>query len=141
LSLSLGHARALADAADAATDDVELATGFEVAVGTDAAQRFEAVSAEDRDRIRLWSGELINPSDRTETMPLFLRSVVYRVAAQDPAMLRAVCRRINLLDPVDALAADEELLDRAEALFNALAPTNAPPPRSAMLSALRDTSR
>jgi hypothetical protein len=34
LSLSLGHARALADAADAATDDVELATGFEVAVGT-----------------------------------------------------------------------------------------------------------
>jgi 2-polyprenyl-6-methoxyphenol hydroxylase-like FAD-dependent oxidoreductase len=131
LSLSFSHASALADAADAAGDDVELATTFDQSVGPDAAQRYEAVSTEDRDRLRLWSGETINPTDRTDTMALFLRSVVYRVATQDPAILRAVCRRINLLDPVDALAANEQLLDRADA----------PPPRTTMLAALRDTAR
>jgi hypothetical protein len=61
-------------------DDTELIMAFESAVGADAAARYEAVSAEDRDRIRLWSGQPINPTDRLDTMPLFLRSVVYRVA-------------------------------------------------------------
>lgn len=105
----------------------------------DAVQSYKAVTAEDADRVRLWSGETINPVDRTDTLPLFLRSVVYRVASQDPALFRAVCRRINLLDPVEALAADEELLDRAERLFNQLPPATAPPPRATMLAALRDT--
>jgi 2-polyprenyl-6-methoxyphenol hydroxylase-like FAD-dependent oxidoreductase len=141
LSLSLGHASALADAADAAGDDVELATAFDQSVGADAAQRYHAVSNEDRDRLRLWSGEPINPADRADTMPLFLRSVVYRVATQDPAVLRAVCRRINLLDPIDALADNEELLDRAETLSKGLPPNGAPPPRTTMLAALRDTAR
>jgi hypothetical protein len=73
-------------------------------------------------------------------MPLFLRSVVYRVAAQDPTILRAVCRRINLLDPVDALASNDELLDHAEKLFSELSPAAAPPPRATVLAALRDTA-
>jgi 2-polyprenyl-6-methoxyphenol hydroxylase-like FAD-dependent oxidoreductase len=141
LSLSLSQASALADAADTAADDVELATTFEQSVGADAAQRYEAVSAEDRDRVRLWSGQPINPADRSDTMPLFLRSVVYRVAAQDPAVFRAVCRRINLLDPVDALEANEDLLDRAETLFRDHPPSGAPPPRITMLAALHDTGR
>ena len=140
LSLALGHANALAAAADSARDDVDLAATFERSVGADAAQRYEAVSAEDRDRLRLWSGQPINPTDRSDTMPLFLRSVVYRVAVHDPAILRAVCRRINLLDPVDALAANDELLDRAAKLFGELPPTDAPPPRATMLAALRDTA-
>jgi 2-polyprenyl-6-methoxyphenol hydroxylase-like FAD-dependent oxidoreductase len=140
LSLSLGHASALADAVDSAGGDVDVVTRFEQTVGVDAAQRYEAVSAEDTDRVRLWSGEPINPADRTDTMQLFLRSIVYRVAAQDPALFRAVCRRINLLDPVDALAEDEELLGRAERLFNETPPASAPPPRATMLAALRDTT-
>ncbi|HKC28574.1 MAG TPA: FAD-dependent oxidoreductase [Jatrophihabitans sp.] len=137
LSFSLSHATALAAAVDAATDDTNLVLTFEDAIGQDATTRFEAVSAEDRDRIRLWSGEPINPTDRADTMPLFLRSVVYRVAVQDPALLRAVCRRIAMLDPIDALATDQELLDRAEKLFKQLPPTT-PTPRGDILAALRD---
>lgn len=137
LSLSLSHATALAAAAEAGTDDTDLVRTFEDAIGGDATTRYEAVSAEDRDRVRLWFGEPINPTDRADTMPLFLRSVVYRVAVQDPTPLRAVCRRINLLDPIDTLANDQELLDRAEALVQELPPT-ASPPRGDILAALRD---
>lgn len=100
LSFSLFHAVELAGALDSATDDGDVVMTFEEAVGADAAARFEAVSGEDRDRVRLWSGEPINPTDRRETLPLFLRSVVYRVAALDPVLFRAVCRRINLFDPI-----------------------------------------
>jgi 2-polyprenyl-6-methoxyphenol hydroxylase-like FAD-dependent oxidoreductase len=141
LSLSLSHATALAAAVDSARDDVDLVTTFEQSVGGDAARRYEAVTAEDSDRVRLWSGAPINPADRADTMSLFLRSVVYRVATQDPAILRAVCRRINLLDPVDALATNDAVLDRAEKLFAELPPTGAPPSRETMLAALRDTAR
>ncbi|HZC73506.1 MAG TPA: FAD-dependent oxidoreductase [Jatrophihabitans sp.] len=136
LSLSLGHAVALAETADTATDDKALATTFHERVGSDAAARFAAVSAEDRDRVRLWSGERIDPTDRQQTMPLYLRSVVYRAAPQDPRLLRAVCRRINLLDPIDALPSDAELLDRAEALFKQL-PSAVPTRRDRLLAALR----
>ena len=130
-------ARALAAAVDAAADDDDLAATFEQAVGADAAQRFAAVTAEDRDRFRLWSGQPVDPGDRNDTMPLFLRSVVYRAAGRDPEILRAVCRRINMLDPVDALATDEQLLDRAEQLCRELPPPDPPPPRTTVLAALR----
>lgn len=135
LSLSLSHAIALAAAIDRAGDNADLVLTFERAVGADAFARYAAVSAEDRDRIRLWSGEPITPTDRTDSMQLFLRSVVYRVAPRDPALLRAVCRRIDLLDPVDALANDAELLDRAEKLFRELPPV-VPVPRTDLLAAL-----
>jgi 2-polyprenyl-6-methoxyphenol hydroxylase-like FAD-dependent oxidoreductase len=137
MSFSLMHAQALAHAADLATADADLVMRVEQAVGTDAAERFAGVSAEDADRIRIWSGEGVDPTDRTQTMPLFLRSVVYRVATQDPEILRAVCRRINLLDPIGALAHNTELLDRAEKLFAQLPPAAPPPAPAAMLTAMR----
>lgn len=137
LSLSLGHAKAVAAAADTAADDADLVAMVERAVGGDAAARFAAVSAEDRDRARLWSGEPISPTSRTDTLPLFLRTVMTRAGMRDPEILRAVCRRINLLDPVDALAADTELLDRAEKIFREMPPGDSPPPRAALLAALR----
>ena len=107
-----------------ATDDTNLVLTFKEAIGADATSRYEAVCVEDRDRVRLWSGEPIDPTDRADTMPLFLRSVVYRVAPQDPTLLRAVCRRIELLDPIHALATNPELLDRAKKLL-----TSSRPPR------------
>ena len=139
LSLSLVQANAVAAAADSATDDADLVATVEREVGGDAAERFAAVSAEDRDRARLWSGEPIDPTRRADTLPLFLRTVVTRAGLRDPEILRAVCRRINLLDPVGALAADTELLDRAEQVFREMPPGDPPPPRAAMLAHLRDT--
>jgi 2-polyprenyl-6-methoxyphenol hydroxylase-like FAD-dependent oxidoreductase len=135
LSLGMSHASTLAATIESAAGNAEIATAFSDAVDADADARFAAVSAEDRDRIRLWTGQPIDPTDRVDTMPLFLRSVVYRVSAQDPALLRAVCRRINLLDPVDALSSDHELLDRAETLFKELPPAPATP-QATVLAAL-----
>ena len=87
--------------------------------------------------MRIWSGEDVDPTDRGQTLPMFLRSVVYRVADQDPEIFRAVCRRINLLDPVSALPQNTELLDRAERLFTQLPPSPRPPAAAAMLAAMR----
>jgi 2-polyprenyl-6-methoxyphenol hydroxylase-like FAD-dependent oxidoreductase len=135
-SLALQQAIELAAAAGAASDSADVVRRLETAVGEDAAARFAAVAAEDADRVRLWTGEPIDPASRTDSMPLFLRTVVYRAAAADPEILRAVCRRINLLDPVDALAHNTELLDRAEALRSELPPL-APPAKADVAAALR----
>lgn len=137
LSFSLAHAKAVADAADDAADDDDLVAAVERAIGADAAERFAAVSAEDADRERIWSGEGVDPTDRTQTMSMFLRSVVYRVAPLDAEIFRAVCRRVNLLDPIDALAHNSELLDRAERLFTQLPPSPSPPPAATVLAAMR----
>jgi 2-polyprenyl-6-methoxyphenol hydroxylase-like FAD-dependent oxidoreductase len=136
-SLAFSQAVALGSAADTATDPDDLAMSFEEAVDLDATERFHAVSAEDRDRYRAWSGQPIAVTDRHDTMALFLRSVVYRVATRDPAILRAVCRRINALDPVDALSAQTDLLDRAERIYRDIAAESPlPPARTALLDAL-----
>jgi 2-polyprenyl-6-methoxyphenol hydroxylase-like FAD-dependent oxidoreductase len=137
-SLGLAQAVALAETAGTAADDADLVTRFEAEVGPDTAARFDAVAAEDRDRVRLWSGEPIDPTDRSDSMPLFLRTVVYRAAAADPQILRAVCRRINLLDPVDALAQDTALLDRAAGLVADLPlPSSQAPDKATAAAALR----
>jgi hypothetical protein len=136
-SLSLWHAARLADLADRATDDTDLVTSFESDVGADVSARFRAVSAEDRDRARWWSGEPIDVTDPAVTLPLFLRFVVYPVAVRDPDLLRAVARRIDALDPVDQLAAQPELLDRARVLHaETAADRPSIPPRSLLLAAL-----
>ena len=119
-SLALRHALALADAVDSAADEPALARLLDTAVGEDAARRYDAVSAEDRDRARLWAGEPLDVTDRTASLPLYLRSVVYRAAPADPVLLRAVARRIDLLDAPDVLARDEGLLRRAEEIFDAM---------------------
>jgi flavin-dependent dehydrogenase len=136
-SLALSQAVALGSAVDTAADLNDLTTSFEYVVHPDATERFHAVSAEDSDRYRAWSGQPITVTDRHDTMSLFLRSVVYRVAPFDPAILRAVCRRINALDPVDALPAQTDLLDRAETMYRDMASgLPAPPSRTDLLDAL-----
>jgi len=134
-SLSLAQGARLADLAAAATDPSDLAVSFDAAIGADVRQRFRAVSAEDADRLRLWSGEPLDVTDRTQSMALFLRFVVYRASAGDPDLLRAVARRINALDPPDRLAEDDELLDRGAALYASLPPA-AVPARATLLTAL-----
>jgi 2-polyprenyl-6-methoxyphenol hydroxylase-like FAD-dependent oxidoreductase len=136
-SLSLAHGALLSDLTRKARDEIELVRAFEAEVEVDLRSRHAAVSAEDRDRVRAWSGEPLDVTDRTSTMPLYLRSVVYRVAARDPFLLRAVARRVDALDPVELLESDEVLLARADELYDELRGSiPPPPPKESLLSAL-----
>jgi 2-polyprenyl-6-methoxyphenol hydroxylase-like FAD-dependent oxidoreductase len=136
-SLALVQASVLADLAGKAGDVTELAEAFGSEVDPDLAARWRDVTDEDRDRARIWGGEPVDVTDREASLPFYLRSVVYRVAPQDPELLRAVTRRINALDPVDALAARRDLLERADALYDGIRGSVAPPPpREQLLSAV-----
>jgi 2-polyprenyl-6-methoxyphenol hydroxylase-like FAD-dependent oxidoreductase len=115
-SLSLNHGFTLAEIASRADDPRVLARAFDDAVGGDAAARFDAVSAEDRDRLRLWQGEPLDVRDPGHSMALFLRMTAYPAAVKDPDLFRAVARRVNLLDPPDALEQDKALIARAQQL-------------------------
>jgi len=136
-SLSINHGFTLARVASQTADPRSLAIGFDKAVGADAAARFDAVSAEDRDRLRLWQGEPIDVRDPGDSMALFLRMTAYPAAAKDPDLFRAVARRINLLDPPDALSHDEGLIARArEIAGDGGVAAAAGPTRDEMLAAI-----
>jgi 2-polyprenyl-6-methoxyphenol hydroxylase-like FAD-dependent oxidoreductase len=138
-SLAIHHAFTLARIAAGARDGAALAVAFDEAVGADAAARFDAVSAEDRDRLRLWGGEPIDVRTPADSIALFLRMTAYPAAAKDPDLFRAVARRVNLLDPPDALQRSESLILRAQELGQAWeAPPAAGPSRDAMLEAIGD---
>jgi hypothetical protein len=61
--------------------------------------------------------------------------VVYRVAPADPRLLRAVVRRVDLLDPPDRLEQDRDLHELALELFRGALPPLGPA-RTQMLGAL-----
>jgi 2-polyprenyl-6-methoxyphenol hydroxylase-like FAD-dependent oxidoreductase len=134
-SMALHQAFTLADLLLVAADHHDLAGRFTAAVGEDLRDRHRAVAAEDRDRARWWGGEPIDVTDPAASMALFLRAVVYRVAPSDPRLLRAVVRRIDLLDPADRLEQDRELHALALDLYRG-ASRPAGPSRSQMLQAL-----
>jgi 2-polyprenyl-6-methoxyphenol hydroxylase-like FAD-dependent oxidoreductase len=134
-SMALHHAFTLADVLAVAADHHDLAGRFEAAVGEDLRGRYRAVVDEDRDRARWWGGEPIDVTDPAASMALFLRSVVYRVAPADPRLLRAVVRRVDMLDPPDRLEEDHELHALALDLFRG-ASRPPGPTRGRMLEAL-----
>ena len=74
-SLSIKHGFTLAGVAERADDGRTLSLTFDDVVGTDVAARFEAVSEQDHDRIRLWKGEPIDVRDPGDSMALFLRLI------------------------------------------------------------------
>jgi hypothetical protein len=78
-SLSIHHASTLVGIARRSDDPEAIALGFDEAVGADAAARFDAVSAEDRDRLRLWGGEPIDVRDPRDSIALFLRLLPIRL--------------------------------------------------------------
>jgi hypothetical protein len=108
-SMALHHGFALADLLAVAADHHDLARRFDAAVGEDIRQRYRAVAAEDRDRARWWGGEPIDVTDPAASLALFLRLAVYRMAPADPRLLRAVARRVDVLDPPDRLEDDQDL--------------------------------
>jgi 2-polyprenyl-6-methoxyphenol hydroxylase-like FAD-dependent oxidoreductase len=134
-SMALHQAFTLADLLAVATDHHDLARRFDAAVGEDLRDRYRAVAEEDHDRARWWDGEPIDVTDPAASMALFLRAVVYRVAPADPRLLRAVVRRIDLLDAPDRLEQDRELHVLALDLYRS-APRPPGPSRSDMLKAL-----
>jgi 2-polyprenyl-6-methoxyphenol hydroxylase-like FAD-dependent oxidoreductase len=135
-SLSLWHATELAAAVSEADGPEDLQLRFEQRIGTDTAERYRAVAAEDDQRHRAWGGE-IGADDREQAPELFLRSVVYRMAPGDPELVRAVARRGNGLDPGDALSQRTDLLDKAQARYDEKrADFPAPPPKEQLLAAL-----
>jgi 2-polyprenyl-6-methoxyphenol hydroxylase-like FAD-dependent oxidoreductase len=138
-SLSIAHAVLLADLCSKTADLTELSRRFAAETDLDLQARYDAVRAEDGDRTRIWGGEPIDVTNPDDTMPFYLRSVVYRVAPQDPALLRAVLRRVNALDPVDQLESDPALMARAQQLYDgSLGAVAVPPPRTQLLDALVD---
>ena len=90
---------------------------------------------EDRDRARWWGGSRSTSPTRPPAWPLFLRAVVYRVAPAALRLLRAVVRRVDLLDPPDRLERDRELHALALDLYHS-APRPGGLSRSQMLQAL-----
>lgn len=136
-SLAINHGFTLARVASGADDARTIALAFEDAVGGDAAARFDAVSAEDRDRRRLWQGEPINVREPGDSMALFLRMTAYPAASTDADLFRAVARRVNLLDPPDALERDGALVTRAQEIAGGEAsPPAKAPTRAELLEAI-----
>jgi flavin-dependent dehydrogenase len=136
-SMGLAQGVLLAELAVKAGDVAELGALFGAEVDADLRARYETVSAEDRDRARVWGGEPLDVTDPAASMPLFIRAVVFRVAALDPAVLRAVGRRAHALDPIDQLESDPDLIRRARELYAGLRDTvPASPPRERLLAAL-----
>src|SRR5205823_12986671 len=105
------------------------------------AARFDAVSAEDRDRLRLWQGEALDVREPSDSMALFLRMTAYPAAIKDPHLFRAVARRVNLLDPPDALEQDKALIARAQQLAadGGSSPATGAP-RTALLAAIAEAA-
>jgi 2-polyprenyl-6-methoxyphenol hydroxylase-like FAD-dependent oxidoreductase len=136
-SMALAQSALLADLATKAGDVSELADAFAAEVDPDLRARWQDVTAEDRDRARVWGGEQVDVTDPGASLPYFLRSVVYRVSLQDPEILRAVLGRVNALDPIGQLAGRQDLLERAKALYDDMSTAIAPPPaREQLLSAV-----
>jgi 2-polyprenyl-6-methoxyphenol hydroxylase-like FAD-dependent oxidoreductase len=134
-SMALYQGFTLADLLAVAADHHDLARRFDAAVGEDIRLRYRAVAAEDRDRARWWGREPIDVTDPAASLALFLRLVVYRMAPADPRLLRAVARRVDLLDPPDRLEKDRDLQALALDLFRGALPAPGPS-RSQMLEAL-----
>jgi 2-polyprenyl-6-methoxyphenol hydroxylase-like FAD-dependent oxidoreductase len=138
-SLAIMQGFALADVAARSTDPREQALAFDAGVG--AAARFASVSDEDRDRIRLWQGEPIDVRDPADSLALFLRLTAYPSAMKDPVLFRAVARRVNALDPPDAMGNDEALVARAQELASdAPPPSPLGPTRDELLALIADAS-
>ena len=137
-ALSIQHGCTLAGIAGQTDDPRARAVAFDDAAGADAAARFDAVSAEDRDRLRLWRGEPVNVAEPGDSIALFLRMTAYPAAASDAGLFRAVARRVNMLDPPDKLEHDAALITRAQQIArDAGPPPPDGPPRPELLTAIK----
>ena len=93
----------------------------------DATLAFNAWHEADRARSRRWRGEEADTTTPEVEFASFVVSVLFPLAAPDSAIFRAVQRRGQLLDPVNALSQDRALRDHATALMAERQKTVSPP--------------
>jgi 2-polyprenyl-6-methoxyphenol hydroxylase-like FAD-dependent oxidoreductase len=138
-SQSLEHAVIVADVLEDGDDPTAIQENFHGRTRRSAQSRFHSVSVEDRDRLRVYGGEALDVTDPRVSVAMFLRHTLPRVAPLDAALLRAMLRRIDMLDVPDLLASDLDLLDHGREVY--LASQDALPPipqpsREQLLSAI-----
>ena len=83
-AVSLEHGFAMGPLLDEHGDVGELSEAFEAHFLPELQARFNAVSAEDSERLRMWAGEIADPFDPNESLALAIRTAVYPAATRDP---------------------------------------------------------
>ena len=127
--LAVTEAYALADVlAEQRGDALAEATAFEARVGDEIAGRYQLSLARDRACLRAYRGERAwDPSDGGEG---FIHTIVATAAGEDAEIARAVRRRHFQLDPVDTLARNSAVLERARQIAASCPSTPLRPPGS-----------
>jgi 2-polyprenyl-6-methoxyphenol hydroxylase-like FAD-dependent oxidoreductase len=108
--------------------DASLTAAFEAVEGPRCRSLYSAVAGSDRLRTANWRG-LTPPPDPATAAALELKTLFQPAAPRDPAVLRAILRRNNLLSDPFAIFADPDLRSRAETVA-ARDPGLAPPQRA-----------
>jgi 2-polyprenyl-6-methoxyphenol hydroxylase-like FAD-dependent oxidoreductase len=137
LSFALVHAEALGRAATDANDPDEVPARYREDVTPEAHERYELACATDDARTRRWNGEKLDVSRRDGCYPLFAFAAALAVASHDDLVLRQTIRRIGLLDRTSVFDDDDQLHERIETIFAALAAKPIPatgPPREELLA-------
>lgn len=111
-SLALTHAFAAVDAVNEGGDDPEqVALAYDAAVADEAATYYRVSAALDRIRTYRWRGEEIPEEDREEAERQdLLANGLGPAMRRDMHVLRAMMRRLTLVDPPDAIWSDEQAL-------------------------------
>jgi 2-polyprenyl-6-methoxyphenol hydroxylase-like FAD-dependent oxidoreductase len=138
-SLALTYAFAAVDAITEQDGDLgKIATAYDDAVLPDAEAYFRASAAIDRIRTYRWRGEEVPDEDRGEAeRQHLLQEGLNPAMRRDMHVLRAMMRRLNLIDPPDAIWSDEEAVRIGNAQMEWRAANPRPvaigPPREEML--------
>jgi 2-polyprenyl-6-methoxyphenol hydroxylase-like FAD-dependent oxidoreductase len=143
-SLALTYAFAAVDAvADHDGDLEKVAMAYDDAVWPEAEAYFRASAAIDRIRTYRWRGEEIPEEDREEAArQRLIQEGLNPAMRRDMHVLRAMMRRMNLIDPPDAIWSDDEALRVGRETMEWRAANQRPfvvgPPRDEMLQIIEE---
>ncbi|MCK9903809.1 FAD-dependent oxidoreductase [Frankia sp. Cpl3] len=116
-SIALTHAAAAADTLARRGEDIPaLTAAYYDSVEAEAASLYRSASTMDRLRSYRWRGETVPDADvdAAEEEDLITRGLI-PAATKDPDLLRALMRRMALLEPVETLFDDPVVRAKAEA--------------------------
>jgi 2-polyprenyl-6-methoxyphenol hydroxylase-like FAD-dependent oxidoreductase len=123
LCLGVDHGFELGRIIDEHASDVETQSlAFAALTRVEAEQCYHAVADEDRDRSLTWRGSQPRGPFLGRSFAGFVRQCALPTVMLDPQVAQAVLRRSNLLDPPEALARDEQVLQRVIDLQSSIPP-------------------